>query len=298
MTKRKNRSLDTIADDISKLKRDHIFDVGDLLIEAKEQCEHGQWLDWLDDEFEWSVDTAENYMKVAELASKFRPLRNLKLAKTTLYTLAGSDYDDDTIGAIINELEKHATRTRLKPCDARRIIDIGFGRHHYGDYPDATLFKLADIDWTRGEPFHEKAVTALKERKPETDEAAEAIVDEIVAEQREADRVRREAEQAEMLRNIERSIESDNEAEREAEAILDGPPPELPSITPPEPQKFSASTLWAGTGSFDRAVRDLLDLRTKPAERFVGVFSPTELRAVSEFMIAVAEASKTKAEAV
>ena len=44
-SRRKNvRDLDTIADDIRKLERANIFDVGDLLIEAKAQCAHGQWL--------------------------------------------------------------------------------------------------------------------------------------------------------------------------------------------------------------------------------------------------------------
>jgi hypothetical protein len=47
-TKQTNvRFLCTIADDIHKLERKSITDIGDLLLEAKAQCEHGQWLDWL-----------------------------------------------------------------------------------------------------------------------------------------------------------------------------------------------------------------------------------------------------------
>jgi hypothetical protein len=38
-------------------------------------------------------------------------------------------------------------------------------------------------------------------------------------------------------------------------------------------------------------------LRTKPVARFVGVFSPTELREVGDFLIAVAAADQAKAEA-
>jgi hypothetical protein len=75
--KRKNeRSLDTIADDINQLERANIFDIGGLLIEAKAQCEHGQWMPWLETEFAWSADTAERYMKVARLGEKFRTVRN------------------------------------------------------------------------------------------------------------------------------------------------------------------------------------------------------------------------------
>ena len=83
MTKKNTRSLEKIADDIHKIERTNVFDVGDLLIEAKAQCEHGDWIPWLDAEFDWSVDTAENYMRVAELGAKFRNLRNLKLGRTT-----------------------------------------------------------------------------------------------------------------------------------------------------------------------------------------------------------------------
>jgi hypothetical protein len=46
MTTRKNvRPLDAIAEDINKLERKNIFDIGDLLLEARAQCEPGQWLD-------------------------------------------------------------------------------------------------------------------------------------------------------------------------------------------------------------------------------------------------------------
>jgi hypothetical protein len=50
MKKRNLRSLADIAaeiDTINESGRKNIFDLGDLLIEAKAQCEHGEWLDWL-----------------------------------------------------------------------------------------------------------------------------------------------------------------------------------------------------------------------------------------------------------
>ena len=66
-------------------------------------------------------------------------------------------------------------------------------------------------------------------------------------------------------------------------------PPDLPPpITPPEPQKFGAKTDWEGTGSFADAVTTLLELRTKPVARFAGRFSPSELREVADFLLAIA----------
>src|SRR5665213_66127 len=103
MKQENTRTLDVIADDINLLARGNIFDIGDLLIEAKAQCEHGQWLAWLHAEFDWaSVDTAERYIKVAKLGAKFRTVRNLKLAATTLYRLADHENEDD-LSAILKE---------------------------------------------------------------------------------------------------------------------------------------------------------------------------------------------------
>jgi Protein of unknown function (DUF3102) len=269
--KRKNvRSLDTIAVNINQLERGNIIVIGDLLLEAKSQCERGDWLKWLTCEFDWSVDTAERYMGVAALNAKFRSLRNLKLAATTLYELVDYEGEED-LPAIIEELAKHASKTRLNPRDARRVIKIGIGRRQYGDHPDATLVKLVELDWMSGMSWYEKVVDALLEREPDTDETASALVNAMAAQQK--------AEEA--------KIEDDAEQE-EVESILDGAPPDLPPSITPEPQKFGADTEWEGRESFADAVTTLLRLRTKPVGRFVGRFSPSELREVADFILAIA----------
>jgi hypothetical protein len=279
MKKPKNiRSLDTIADSINRLARGNIIDIGDLLLEAKAQCEHGQWLDWLSAEFAWSVDSAERYMRVAELAAKIRSLRNLKLAPTTLYKLA--DRVDEDLPAIVKELAKHSTNTPLRPGDARRVIKIGIGRRRYGDYPDATLVQLAELLRSHQKavvPWYEKVVTALLERKPDTDTGARMLLKEVVEEYEAAEE------------------ENDDE---EVESILDGAPPELPpSITPPEPQKLGTDTTWAEAELFSDGVTNLLAVRTKPVGRFVGMFSPEELREVADFLLAIGAARSAATEA-
>jgi hypothetical protein len=118
-----------------------------------------------------------------------------------------------------------------------------------------------------GMSWYEKVVAALLEREPDTDETASALVSAMAAQQK--------AEEA--------KIEDDAEQE-EVDSILDGPPPELPpSITPPEPQKFGTDT-----EPFADAVTALLRLRTKPVGRFVGRVSPSELREVADFLLAIA----------
>jgi hypothetical protein len=278
--KRKNtRSLDLIADAIHKLDRANIIDKGDLLLEAKAQCEPGQWLNWLETECEYSEDSAERYMKVAKLASRFRNLRNLRLGKTTLYALADHQNEED-LPAIVKELAKYATKKRLTPRDAERVIQIGIGRRRFGDHPDATLMQLVGLDVYSDEPWHEKAVAALRKRQPSTEEAANEITDEFAF-------AERKVEQAAL-----------DEANREAEALLDGAAPELPPpTTGPVPQRLGTETAWAETQSFANAVRDLNALRAKPIARFVGAFSPAELREIGEFLMAVAAATKTETEA-
>jgi hypothetical protein len=286
--KRKNeRSLDTIADDINQLERANIFDIGGLLIEAKAQCEHGQWMPWLETEFAWSADTAERYMKVARLGEKFRTVRNLKLAPTTLYRLADHENEDD-LPAIIDELEKHATKKSLKPREAERVIRVGIGRRRFGDRPDATLVHLVELDENIGEAWYENAVAALKDRNPETDEDAngivekiewDALVDKIDWSKSEAARERRR-----------------DEVKYETDDILDGSPPDLPPpTTPPEPQKIGADSDWAEQEPFNQAVKTLLELRAKPISRFVGTFSSADLNEVSAFLMAVAAANKRAA---
>lgn len=44
----------------------HAIEVGRLLIEAKEQVGHGEWLNWLEENFKLKKSSAENLMKIAE----------------------------------------------------------------------------------------------------------------------------------------------------------------------------------------------------------------------------------------
>jgi hypothetical protein len=173
------RSLDEIASEIHKRQRDDVFAVGDLLLEAKDGCEHGEFLEWLYEEFEYSEDSAERYMKVARLGTKFRSLRNLKLPKVTLYVLADLDKKEpDALPAIIKALEKEATKKRLKPAEAEDVIELARLRNQHGDLPDATLVALG-WDVPSGAEWRDKVVEALKAKKPDTPQAAEEIVEDI-----------------------------------------------------------------------------------------------------------------------
>jgi hypothetical protein len=79
------RTLARHATEIRRLGKQVVSDVieiGRLLVESKELVGHGNWLSWLEREFQWTDDTALNYMRVHELAKNrnFRDLSNIPLS--------------------------------------------------------------------------------------------------------------------------------------------------------------------------------------------------------------------------
>lgn len=73
----------------------NIIEIGKRLIEAKELLEHGQWGEWLKNAVEFSHQTANNFMAIAEQFSNSQALGNLNYTKlVTLLTLPTDDRDD------------------------------------------------------------------------------------------------------------------------------------------------------------------------------------------------------------
>jgi hypothetical protein len=266
------RSLDSIADDIHKLERGCIFDIGDLLIEAKAQCKHGEWTKWIWDNFEYTGSTAQRYMKAAKLAAKYRTVRYLKIGPATIYQLVGEA--DEDLPDILKELAKHPIKDRL---EADRLIVIGRTRKHYPnqELPDETLWRLGEYRGGKSE-IDKKLIAALLEHKPETSAAFVKLHLKVL-----------EQDWAGLgTKTAERPKEEDD-AEKEVQALLDGPPPELPpSITPPEPQTIGVDDddQSAEAETFGAAVEQLYELRGKPLAKFTDVCTPKRLQEVIEFL--------------
>ena len=72
---------------------------GRALLAAKDQCEHGQWMPWLRQKFDYDTSTAQRYMQVAKAAS----VRNLA--------------DHDSVASVLRVLadERAAERTATQP---------------------------------------------------------------------------------------------------------------------------------------------------------------------------------------
>jgi hypothetical protein len=96
MSKKIRRDIELISEQLQAvMKREagDIIAIGDLLLEAKDQLDHGEWLPWLKNNFGSSTTTAENYMAAARLAAQIPNVVNLKLRPTALYLLGGEVND-------------------------------------------------------------------------------------------------------------------------------------------------------------------------------------------------------------
>jgi hypothetical protein len=317
----KPKSLDTIIDRIQKLERGNIFAIGDLLIEAKDQVEYGNWGTWLRDNLEYSPDTAARYIGVAKLGQRFRNLRNLKLGVTTLYSLvdleeqwgrAADDEDDLACTAVvIDELEMWATKERQPPRFAANIIKAGIGRYIFDQYPDLNPATYAALQMLlekyRTSKRYNEAVVVLAERNLNTFPDAYRLADQLILvkpepvkdedkddsddgdqDDQDQDEDQDQGEdQDEDIKDADLDEKKDEDKFDPAK-ILDGSPPLLPPPSPPgDPQKFESETDWAEAGSFKAACQTLYDLRTKPVARFVGQFNGASLLEISGFLEAV-----------
>ncbi|MEA5135688.1 MAG: DUF3102 domain-containing protein [Candidatus Fimivivens sp.] len=77
----------------------NIIEIGKRLLEAKEQLEHGQWGEWLQNEVDFSQDTANNFMKIAKEYSNSEPVRNLSYTSVVALLSLPADEREDFIEA-------------------------------------------------------------------------------------------------------------------------------------------------------------------------------------------------------
>jgi hypothetical protein len=127
------RPLKTIAAEIrTKLKREavDVIEIGALLAEAREQLKHGEWLPWIEAEFDLSARTATRYLNVHDFARaqpKSAKMSDLKLDASALVTLAESDWKGVDKQAVKEVLQKAKTewisnRSAQNQINARRPL--------------------------------------------------------------------------------------------------------------------------------------------------------------------------------
>jgi hypothetical protein len=110
---------------VRRASRD-IIEIGHRLIKAQELAGHGNWLRWLDQEFDWSEQTARHYMRVYELSSIHNIIVDLDLPLRSLYLLAAPSTPEAARQEVINrtasgeklsyaEVQATVAATKIKP---------------------------------------------------------------------------------------------------------------------------------------------------------------------------------------
>ena len=109
------RELATIVAEIHETFRSDTASVvkrGELLIEAKQQVKHGEWLLWLDTYFSMDARTAQRAMAAAKFAAKYDTAVVFNLSVDALYALSGGDFSTKVVAAVMAKAATQPIRTR------------------------------------------------------------------------------------------------------------------------------------------------------------------------------------------
>jgi hypothetical protein len=104
---------DTLTDHAKEIRRlskqvySDVVEIGDRLTRCKKIVGHGNWLSWLDREFQWTDRTARNFMRVFE-ESKSETFSDLNLPVSALYLLAAPSTPDAARAEIVKLAEAGA----------------------------------------------------------------------------------------------------------------------------------------------------------------------------------------------
>ncbi|RUT04221.1 hypothetical protein DSM106972_044490 [Dulcicalothrix desertica PCC 7102] len=96
-----------------------IIDIGQKLIEVKQHLGHGNFRNWLQFEFNWSVSTATKFMQVA-LHFKCVNFTHLNIAVSSLYLLAAPSTPSE---ARIEVLERASNGENISYSKAKSIVN-------------------------------------------------------------------------------------------------------------------------------------------------------------------------------
>jgi ribosomal protein S6 len=143
-----------------------VIEIGRRLTDAKRIAGHGGWLPWLDREFGWSVATAENYIRVHELQTKFATVTNLDISMRGFYLLAAPSTPDEVIDEVIAESE---TGKKLNLDDVKRMIEEARVKEH-----DVHVKELKKLKKEVEKLQSDLAATSPEEIKKTIDDALEA----------------------------------------------------------------------------------------------------------------------------
>ena len=127
----------------------NIQEIGGKLLEVKSRLGHGEFSEWIKSEFEWSHDTASNFMRVAQRFGDNPKIS--EFAPSALYLLAAPSTPED---ARIEALELADKGETISHAKAKAIVE----RH-----------KADDEDLSKLEALAKEETTPVKETSVQND---------------------------------------------------------------------------------------------------------------------------------
>jgi Protein of unknown function (DUF3102) len=154
------RDLKAIARDIRGEEKKTVKScarIGKLLQEAFDQCEHGEYLNWLADEVEYSDDTALNYRRLHRMLEKPNGsvFETMNITLGALYRIAAFNDDDELQEDIIRRVIANSEHCRVtsdmvgmanQAIKGEKNIDAMY-KAWLAEHPDAPLPEhLCELD--------------------------------------------------------------------------------------------------------------------------------------------------------
>jgi hypothetical protein len=257
------RTLKQIEDDLQTAMHDrttNVLSIGALLLEAKAQVEHGEWLPWLKAQTGFSERSAQNYMAAAKFAVKNATVADLKLRPTALYYLGQHKIEDRFLKAILAEAENrwidlHA----IHEIQSRFLPEPNEGPPW--DFENFSCLTAAEEETTR----------ETLERLGGTD-------------------IEFHGDQVKCLLPAGLAPKAQKELAEDAAAaaLLDGPEPELPETA----RATGSVKNEALDDQFKQAVETLDSLTTKRIDRWFGLLPVEQVQRVADMLHAIVERAR------
>ena len=129
-----------------------IFYVGQKLAEVKQQLKHGEFRNWLNTEFNWSVSSATKFMQVSEQFKNVN-FTHLNFATSALYVLAAPSTPEHA--------RKHALQLASKGENITYSLAKLIIKHHKESVLDDYFPKVSSAELERSDTCSKLAVNDL-----------------------------------------------------------------------------------------------------------------------------------------
>jgi hypothetical protein len=168
--------LDEHADAIrvcGKRTIEAVLEIGRRLTEAKKILGRGNWVPWLEREFDWSEDTAERFIALHVLRGQFPQVAEIRIPISGLYLLALPSTPPEAVVTVIT-----------KAYDGERVGVAGV-RTAIAEAKGTSLDKDAEIDALAKKPEDEQASLAERAKAGEKVTARKHAPEQSASEQSE-----------------------------------------------------------------------------------------------------------------